>query len=304
VFLNVIIPAYRATATIGDTLKSVLANRETFSGDFDITVVDSTEPSPDEKNSTAEIVASLDPAINYIHLSEKAYPGRARNEGVRNTRGDVLCFIDADARADVKWLKSIHDFLDNNPDVAAVGGAVLNGNPNDGYSRLAHWCEFSGYGSGSPEGVRRVQPTVNVAIRRETFEKFGPFLEDQFGNEDVLLFSRMKNAGARLHFSRKPVVYHINKTKPEDIYTHQYRLGESTGRARVMYDLPGSFLARLGGSYLIPFIKTHFIGWRILTEEPREYFSFLVLWPRVFAAMLHFARGFRKGVSDTAGEKK
>lgn len=296
-FLNVIIPSYRAGNTIDRTIQSVLANRETYDGDFDITVVDSSD------DHTADIVREYDDKVRLIELPERAYPGAARNRGVQATEGDVLCFIDADAYASENWLKEIHDFLEKHPDVAAMGGAVLNANPDEGYSRLAHWCEFSGYGPNAPEGERRVQPTVNVAIRRDVFEKYGPFLEDQFGNEDVLLFHRMKLAGAKLVFSRSAAVYHRNKTQLRDIYHHQRRLGECTGRARVQYDLPGSFLTRPGMLFLIPFVKTHFICRRLLTQETDEFPSFVLHWPRVFRATMEFMRGFRDGVKS-AGRGK
>ncbi len=295
--LNVIIPAFNASKTIGQTLKSVWAQRDAFKGDFDITVVDSSDPLVD---STHELITTLDVPINYIQLPERAYPGKARNKGVENSKGDILCFIDADAYADSGWLTSIHDFMDANPGIAAVGGPVLNANPKEGQSQLAHWCEFSGYGANAPEGKRRVQPTVNVAIRRNVFESCGPFLEDQFGNEDVLLFSRMNETGEELHFNGKMRVYHRNKWYTKAIYRHQYTLGECTGKARVNYDLPGSFLARPGGSLLVPLIKTHFVGWRLLTQETSEWPAFLLKWPLVLTAMTHFARGFRDGV-EAAG---
>jgi glycosyltransferase involved in cell wall biosynthesis len=294
-FLNVIIPSYNSAATIRETLESVMESAARFDGDCDVTVVDSTQYPPGIPNEVEKIVNSLRAGIRVILLPSRAYPGKARNEGVKNTCGDILCFTDSDARVDAGWLTAIRDYMRDNPDVDAVGGPVLNSNPNEGYSRLAHWCEFSGYGLHAPEGIRRVQPTVNVAVHREAFEKYGPFLEEQFGNEDVLLFNNMKVAKAKLHFSRKPIVYHHNKTKIAEIYKHQYNLGQSTGIARAGYNLPGSFLTRPGGSYLIPFVKTHFIGWRIITQEPDEYPAFLFEWPRVFNAMLYFARGFRDG---------
>jgi len=303
VFLNVIIPSYRSSETIGRTLKSILANRETFPGEFDITVVDSTEPGPPETNALAEAIAGSGAEVSLIRLPKRAYPGAARNRGVEAARGDILCFIDADAYADTGWLQAIHSYMENNPDVGALGGPVLNANPSVGYSRLAHWCEFSGYGPHAPEGPRRVQPTVNVAVRRSVFEKHGPFLEDQFGNEDVLLFARMMLAGEKLHFNRAVRVFHRNKTELKDIHLHQRRLGECTGRARAMYDLPGSFLTRPGGSLLVPLVKTHFIGWRLLTQETQEYPGFLVSWPRVFSAMCHFACGFAEGVQEAAEGK-
>ncbi|MCX6644902.1 MAG: glycosyltransferase [bacterium] len=296
-FLNVIIPGYRASGTILRTIESVLGVGYIYKGDFDVTVVDSSN------DNTADVVAESGFKVNLIKLPEQAYPGKARNHGVLNTKGDVLCFIDADAWADRGWLESIHDHLTKHPDVGAVGGPVLNGNPGEGYSQIAHWCEFSGYGPNAPEGKRRVQPTVNVAIRREVFEKYGAFLEDQFGNEDVLLFDRMSKANVQLHFNRLQRVYHRNKTTIDEINKHQYRLGESTGRARVKYDLPGKILTKPGMWVFIPLIKMHLMRWRILTQEKDEFPKFLASWPRVYRAMLWFMHGFREGVKKAKGEK-
>jgi len=296
----VIIPSYRASATIAETLRSVEACREFTDAKFDITVVDS---SPDG-DPTREIVRSVGFDVRLIELPERAFPGRGRNVGVAETKGDVLCFIDADAVADNRWIKAISDAFKEKPDIDSFGGPVLNGNPTDNYSWLAHWCEFSGYGKNAPEGPRRVQPTVNVAIRRTAFEKYGPFLEDQFGNEDVLLFQRMKNNGSSLYFQRAQIVYHKNKTELEEIFSHQRKLGESTGIARVKYDLPGSFLQTPSMSWLIPLVKTHFVGYRLLTQETGEFGRFLVKWPLVFRAMNYFYIGFKDGVRIAKEGKK
>jgi glycosyltransferase involved in cell wall biosynthesis len=297
-FLNIIIPSYRASGTIVRTIESVFGVGNQFGGDFDVTVVDSSD------DNTIDVIAGSKFQVNVIELPEQAFPGKARNHGVMNTKGDVLCFIDADAWADRGWLQAIHDYLEQHPDVGAVGGTVLNGNPGEGYSQIAHWCEFSGYGPNAPEGKRRVQPTVNVAIRREVFEKYGPFLEDQFGNEDVLLFDRMNKADVELHFNRAQIVYHRNKTTLKEINQHQFRLGESTGHARVMYNLPGKILTNPFLFFLVPVIKMHRIRWRILTQENYEFSKFLASWPKVYNAMLYFMRGFIKGARKAKNKKR
>jgi GT2 family glycosyltransferase len=265
---------------------------EVRSFEFDITVVDSSD------DNTAEIVVAEYPDVRVIKLPERAYPGKARNAGVTATKGDVICFFDSDAIPDTSWLENINSFLEKHPEIAGVGGPVLNANPSEGWSRLAHMCEFSGYGAHAPEGERRVVPTVNVAIRRSAFEKYGPFLEDQFGNEDVLLFYRMKQSGEKIYFDRSIKVHHRNKTALESIYKHQFSLGESTGIARMKYDLPGSFLTKPGMSILIPLIKTIFVKWRTFTQEPGEFGYYIMNFPRILTAMSYFARGFRKGVAE------
>ncbi len=290
-FLNVIIPSYRARNTIADTIRSVWECRD-FPGEMDITVVDSSD------DDTAEAAKSLDIPVTVIKLPQKTFPGAGRNRGVEATGGDILCFIDADAVAGDRWLDAIHEFFESNPDIVAVGGPIINGNPGDGYSALAHWCEFSGYGLHAPTGPRKVQPTVNMAIRRSTFEKYGPFLEEQFGNEDVLLIQQIRESGEQLHFIPNMRVYHKNKTTLTAINRHQKILGTDTGRAAVKYNLTGKALASPAGAMMVPFVKTLFIGWRILSRETGEFPSFLIHLPRVFSAMVSFARGFRDGVAS------
>jgi GT2 family glycosyltransferase len=297
--LNVIIPSYNASGTIGATLGSLSAGLRSPTPIYDITVVDS---SPD--GSVEDIVRSMDFPVNLIRLDERAYPGKARNEGVKRTGGDIIVFIDADAYAGKDWIINIDRYLASHAEVAVVGGPVLNANPKDGYSRLAHWCEFSGYGKGAPEGNRRVLPTVNFAIRREAFLKYGPFLETQFGNEDVLLSKNLCDAGEKIHFSRNISVYHKNKTSLAEIRNHQRILGNSTGRARVQYDLPGSFLTRGPGRFLIPYAKTWFIGWRLFTQEPEEFPWFLIHNLRVFNTILYFLEGFVAGVKEAGKDAR
>lgn len=295
-FLNIIIPSYRASATIEKTLRSIF-DCDFPSSDFDVTVVDSSD------DSTPEIVSSKFPQVTLIKLPQRTFPGAARNVGIQSTKGDILCFIDADALAERDWLKNIHRFLAEHPEASAVGGPIINANPDEGWSRLAHMCEFSGYGLRAPETHRRVVPTVNLAIYRAIFDKFGPFIEDQFGNEDVLLLYRMYQSGEKLYFNHSIKVRHINKTSLEAIYAHQRKLGQSTGRARTIYKLPGSFLTSPATHFMIPLIKTSLIKLRLLTQEPSEFPYFVRHWPKVFKAMTEFSKGFQEGILEAKGCK-
>ncbi|MBB4641621.1 glycosyltransferase family 2 protein [Rhizorhapis suberifaciens] len=88
--VSVVIPAYRATDTIGETLASV--RHQTHSA-LDITVVD--DGSPDATPDLALAEASEDPRI-CVMQQKNAGVAAARNAGWKAAAADLIAFVDAD----------------------------------------------------------------------------------------------------------------------------------------------------------------------------------------------------------------
>lgn len=88
--VSVIIPAYKAVQTIGETLQSV--QTQTHSP-LDIIVVD--DGSPDETAATALAFAANDPRISVMQ-QVNAGVAAARNLGWRAAASDLIAFVDAD----------------------------------------------------------------------------------------------------------------------------------------------------------------------------------------------------------------
>ena len=89
-FLSVVIPAYNCEALIGECLDSILAQTMP---DFEAVVVDD-----GSSDGTAEVIrryAAADPRVRMIR-QENGGVSRARNTGIREARGTVLGFADAD----------------------------------------------------------------------------------------------------------------------------------------------------------------------------------------------------------------
>lgn len=86
--LSVVVPAFNASAHIGECLDSVFAQEGCPA--FEVIVVD--DGSIDE---TAATVARLYPAVHLI-CQANGGPGSARNVGVNKARGQIIVFIDAD----------------------------------------------------------------------------------------------------------------------------------------------------------------------------------------------------------------
>jgi cellulose synthase/poly-beta-1,6-N-acetylglucosamine synthase-like glycosyltransferase len=107
----------------------------------------------------------------------------ARNTGVAVCHGDVLAFLDDDARASAEWLAALlPHFAD--PDVVGVGGRV---DPIWATSRPGWFPpEFDWVVGGSYRGMPRTAEPVrnvwsnNMAIRRTVFDAAGGFRE-KFG---------------------------------------------------------------------------------------------------------------------------
>src|SRR5882672_2660466 len=95
----VIIPAYNAAKTLDRTLESAVASlhfckAQGFEVEAEIVVVD--DRSTDATTDIVKTWAKREPSVRLIVNAVNRGPGFARNEGVRNTTGTYLFFLDAD----------------------------------------------------------------------------------------------------------------------------------------------------------------------------------------------------------------
>jgi Glycosyl transferase family 2 len=105
----------------------------------------------------------------------------ARNAGVARSRGEVVAFLDDDARATPEWLATMLVHFDD-PTVAGVGGRVdpLWATARPGwFPGEFDWTVGASY-AGMPETTARVRNvwSNNMALRRSAFDAAGGFRED------------------------------------------------------------------------------------------------------------------------------
>ncbi len=151
---------------------------------------------------------TLDIALGYpvvLEHIEEFRPGRALNQGVRASSGDVLVFISGHCvPVDAHWLSNLIAPL-SDPDVAGVYGRQ---EPLSYTSDLDKRDLLTVFGL-DPK-VQRRDPffhNANSAMRRDVWDRF-PFDEDVTNVEDRIWGRQVIEAGLTIRYEPEASVYH------------------------------------------------------------------------------------------------
>lgn len=195
--ITVVIPAYNAIKFLPACLKAI--RRQSLPAD-EIIVVD--DGSSDQTSRVAE-----ENGARVLPQSHRG-PAAARNLGVKQARGEIVLFTDADCEPEPDWVEQLMvPFSD--PLVAGVRG-VCKTRQSEAVARLVQ-CEFEERydrqeGQPSIDLVDSSSAAFRVAVLR-SMGGFDPAFP-RADNEDVELSYRLERAGQRLVFNRQAVVYH------------------------------------------------------------------------------------------------
>jgi glycosyltransferase involved in cell wall biosynthesis len=179
VTFSVIVPVHNTAAHLERCI-SALLGQDYPRGEFEILMVDN--------NSTDGSAGILARAQGIRALSEaKQGSYAARNRGVREAHGSILAFTDSDCAPDARWLRAIGAGLAD-PAVQVVLGCRRPAH-DTGLIRL-----LADYENKKDEHVfvshaaeRYYGFTNNMAVRRSTFERYGPFVERPRGSDTIFV---------------------------------------------------------------------------------------------------------------------
>ena len=141
-------------------------------------------------------------------------PGAKRNIGTRHAKGEILAFIDSDARPQREWLKNAVKYL-NSPDIAAVGGPGLT--PSDdtllqkasGY--VYELTSIANLSTRYKTAKARYSDDIhscNFIVKKSILEKVGGWNEKYWPGEDTLLCQAISQAGWKMLEASDVIVYH------------------------------------------------------------------------------------------------
>lgn len=257
--ISVILCTYNRARYVYNILKSIAEND--FPRDrYEILLIDN--------NSTDETVGECDrfrkdyPDVCFRYFLETQQGlSYARNCGIRNATGDLLIYVDDDARACKDFLRTYEEFFSRMPAAEGAGGPVIpeyeDCSEPDWMSHYTRQLVTGSLDLGDKERVfpRGKYPIgCNSAFRKEIFDRVGLFDvnlgrkgNSLIGAEEKDLFDKMTTQGMQFYYLPGAVLYHqisARKLTPEYFAGLTYGIGVSE-RYRTQQISRRKYLGRL-----------------------------------------------------------
>ena len=196
--ISVVIPSYNSEKTIGKAIKSILQQDVKLS---EIIVVD--DGSTDKTFEIAKKFRGV-----RILRKENGGESSALNVGIKNSKGDFIAIVEADAIIPKNWASSLmSEFKDNN--VWGVGGILETANPNSLIAKLTGYEHEWRYMKQKGKYVNHITST-NLIYRRNVFKKFG-FFDETLINSclDADINNKIISDGKKLVLRKDVTVKHF-----------------------------------------------------------------------------------------------
>ena len=160
--------------------------------------------------------------LNFIYAAEPEQGlSAARNRGIKESSGKYLTFIDDDAYPERNFLRIIHEYMEQNPDIAAIGGKILLDYEQEKPKWLTPYLSslFGYFNPGDKPGEfhkNRYPRGSNMSFLKTVFDQIGFFDTklgrkgiDMQGSEEKELFARMFKKNYKVRYLPSAIVYHF-----------------------------------------------------------------------------------------------
>ncbi|MBV8518641.1 MAG: glycosyltransferase [Acidobacteria bacterium] len=311
--VSVILPVERVGGDAERAIDSVLRQEAPFP--FELIVVSA---------APLELSQELLPETRVRNVVEPdRNPATRRNRAASIAAGEVLAFLDDDARADPRWLANACAYLDAHPDVLAVGGP--DPAPEDSSEAelvadtllAARWIGSGVAAHENRRGVFDVRHAsdvalVNLFVRRSAFTGF----DESIGyiGEDTRLIETLMERG-RVVYSEHVRVVHRRRAFPGPYLRQRWRYRVKTGQLlvggsrahrrnpKIAAFLVAGFLAIvLAPLAALPYYALTFVLGARATRLPMRWWPLL---PLAFAAHhLTYWLGIVAGAGSALGRRR
>ena len=224
--ISVIIPSHNAAQVLPKCLIA-LAN-QTLDQTWETIVVD--DGSTDQ---TSQVALAHDKVQVITHEQQRG-AGAARNSGIQQARGEIICFTDADCEPEPNWLEQmVEPFSD--PEVIGCKGRYATRQ-----KRLT--ARFVQIEYEDKYDLLRQQTRIDfidtyaAAYRRQPLLDYGGFDERIHYVEDQELSFRLASHGCKMVFQSDAVVYHLHSDTMAKYLRKKFMIGY--WKAQIMRRFP------------------------------------------------------------------
>jgi glycosyltransferase involved in cell wall biosynthesis len=236
---SVIIPCRNAERTVAGAVASALAQSEP---PFEILVVDDAS-----SDASAEIARQAGARV--LANATRRNAGGARNAGIEATSGELLAFLDADAVAPPDWLARARSVLEYDPQVAGVGGRIVNGRAGR-YGELDYFLNHSEWIAPGRARAKGNIPTMAIVYRREAVGS-ARFPESNTGEDTAFALSVLARGGKLWYEPVIAVTHRHERLDWRSFWDKQVACGRTIFHTRSRFDRPGKVLVRFPGLLLL-----------------------------------------------------
>jgi glycosyltransferase involved in cell wall biosynthesis len=218
--ISVVVPLYNSAKHLESCISALLSQTYPSSA-YEIIMVDN--------NSTDNSIKMIMKYPRIKLLSEKKQGSyAARNRGVAESKGSVIAFTDSDCIPAPEWLDRISASLDS-PSVGIIQGGRFYTTESRGlllleaYENERATYTFSGKLKGLYYGY-----TNNMAVRRDIFDRCGPFLEVMRGADSIFVNRAIEDYTSDIiRYVPDAAVRHLEITKLRSYFGKRYVYGKS-----------------------------------------------------------------------------
>ena len=203
--LSIIIPCHNNESTIMKTIKSIYSSNNINKYKFEIVVVDDFS-----LDGSYSLIKRNFPTVKICKLKKHSGAAKARNVGIKKSKGNLLLFIDADAWFNKTTIHNLIKLLDENTDIVFPKITYENGH------MLYPLFE-----------QEKKYPHISCcfAIKKNSLKKLDGLFDEFYQTylEDYDFFIRCKLDGLKAKYEKNARVIHANKELNKD-YSERYYL--------------------------------------------------------------------------------
>jgi cellulose synthase/poly-beta-1,6-N-acetylglucosamine synthase-like glycosyltransferase len=178
---------------------------------FEVILIDN-----NSTDSSEDIARSYPITVLREENVQSAYA--SRNRGIKEARGEMIAFTDADCIVTPRWLKELAGYWSDGS-AGCFCGEIEAYNPTSMVEKYSARREILSQKWTLADSYLPFAQTANSAFRKEVFDKIGLFITEAVSGGDAEMTWRMqKRLGLKIKYIPEALVYHKHRSTVVGLY--------------------------------------------------------------------------------------